>query len=60
MNSNPYKSGDLVYVDGEGDSVFTVYAVYGDTKVSLGLREYPDTEQDYQTDIAILTPVGKK
>lgn len=55
MNKNPYSSGDKVLVDGD-DRVFTVYHVYSDTKVSLGLFEYPDVEQDYQTSVNVLTP----
>jgi len=55
MKANPFKSGDqVIYKDELGtprESVFRVYAVYSDTKVSLGLRDYPDTEQDYLTDI---------
>jgi hypothetical protein len=31
--------------------IFRVYAIYSKTKVSLGLYDYPDTEQDFQTDI---------
>ena len=56
MNSNPYSSGDLVKVDGD-DTIYTVYGVYSDTEVSLGLADYPDTEQDYLTDISILERV---
>jgi len=50
---NPYKAGDKVrYKDeGENGDVFIVYHVYDEQYVSLGLREYPDTEQDYQTHI---------
>lgn len=43
------KTGDKVrYKDGD-TRVFTVHTVYSDTCVSLGLYEYPDTEQDYMT-----------
>lgn len=46
------KAGDKVYYLNDPDrEPYTVYAVYSDTKVSLGLKDYPDTEQDYQTDI---------
>lgn len=49
----PYKSGDIVYYkDDVKKEPFVVYQTYGNKKVSLGLREYPDTEQDYQTDIS--------
>ena len=56
MNKNPYSSGDRVTIDGD-DRVYTVYGVYSDTEVSLGQYEYPDVEQDYLTDISILTRV---
>jgi len=58
---NPFKSGDKVkYKDEIGtpmESIFIVYAVYSPTKISLGLRDYPDTEQDYQTDIKDIVKV---
>lgn len=50
-NKNPFKAGNkVIYKDGDV-RVFTVYSVYGDTKVSLGLADYPDVEQDYQIHI---------
>lgn len=55
MFNNPFKSGDKVkYKDEIGterESIFSVFAIYSPTKVSLGLRDYPDTEQDFQTHI---------
>ena len=49
---NPFKAGDKVmYKDGDM-RVFTVYAVYNKTQVSLGLADYPDTEQDFLTPIS--------
>ena len=49
--NNPFKPGDKVqYRDGD-KRTFTVYAVYSNCSVSLGLYKYPDTEQDYQTNI---------
>lgn len=53
MHNNPYQQGDRVRIDGD-DDIYTVYAVYSDTEVSLGLKDYPDVEQDYLTDISIL------
>lgn len=50
-NKNPFKAGDLVqYKDGD-PRIFTVYAVYSPTDVSLGLADYPDVEQDIMTNI---------
>ena len=57
MNKNKYSSGDKVKVDGDY-TVYTVYAIYSDTEVSLGLADYPDVEQDFLTDISILNKVG--
>ena len=51
LKKNPFKPGDKVkYKDGD-PIIYYVYAVYSPTKLSLGLADYPDTEQDYQTDI---------
>jgi len=58
---NLFKSGDKVnYKDEIGtpmESIFRIYAVYSDTEVSLGLRDYPDTEQDYLTNIKDIVKV---
>lgn len=60
---NPFKVGDKVKYKDEIETPthledkFIVYAVYNDTKVSLGLRNYPDTEQDYLTDIKDIVKV---
>ena len=55
MSKNPFKVGNKVkYKDEIGttdESIFRVYGIYSDTEVSLGLRDYPDTEQDYLTHI---------
>ena len=55
MGNNPFKVGDKVKYKDEIDtpieSIFRVYGVYSNTEVSLGLRDYPDTEQDYLTHI---------
>lgn len=56
MHNNIYQQGDRVRIDGD-DVIYTVYAVYSDTEVSLGLENYPDVEQDYLTDISILKRV---
>jgi hypothetical protein len=56
MSTNPYSSGDKVYINGD-DRVFVVHTVYNDTEVSLGLADYSDVEQDYLTDISVLTRV---
>jgi hypothetical protein len=49
---NPFKVGDMVfYKDDIRIGVYKVHEVYSDTMVSLGLLDYPDTEQDYQVNI---------
>lgn len=50
---NPFKVKDKVQYKNEigTPNIFIVYAVYNDTKVSLGLRNYPDVEQDFLVNI---------
>jgi len=48
---NPFKAGDNVRYKENDDGIYVVYHIYSDTKVSLGLRDYPNTEQDFQIDI---------
>jgi hypothetical protein len=49
--TNPFKVGDKVkFTDGD-EREFTVYQIYSDTELSLGLYDYPDVEQDWQTNI---------
>jgi hypothetical protein len=48
---NPFKSGDVVVLKTDGRK-YTVYGVYDDEYVSLGLFDYPDVEQDYLTHIS--------
>lgn len=52
---NPFEVGDKVkYKDEIGtpdESIFIVLGVYSDIEISLSLRDYPDTEQDYLTNI---------
>ena len=45
------KIGDRVRYKDNDTRIYRVYAVYNKNKVSLGLADYPDTEQDYLTDI---------
>ena len=40
-----YKPGHQVRIIGE-PAIYTVHTVYSPTEVSLGLLDYPDTEQD--------------
>ena len=47
---NNLKVGQRVTLKEDGQK-YTIYAIYSKTKVSLGLLDYPDTEQDFQTDI---------
>ncbi|CAK0755956.1 hypothetical protein CCP3SC1AL1_2210012 [Gammaproteobacteria bacterium] len=52
IKRNPFKKGDLVYYKDEPKKeAFMVAGVYSKDSISLGLRKYPDTEQDWTTDI---------
>ena len=52
-NTKELKIGDKVfYKDDKDKTEYTIYSIYSDTKLSLGLKDYPDTEQDYQIDIS--------
>ncbi len=56
MKRNSYKPGDEVrYIDGD-PRTFIVYAIYSPTTLSLGLAEWPDTEQDILTNIKEIEP----
>lgn len=48
---NPYKPGDRIKFKDGDNSVYVVYAIYGNDSVSLGLHDYPDTEMDFQVNI---------
>lgn len=46
------KVGDNVYYkDDLSKEVYIVYRLYGSRRISLGLLDYPDVEQDYIIDI---------
>ena len=47
---NFFKPGDKVRFTGDTD-IYIVHTVYSRSQVSLGLLDYPDTEQDQLTDI---------
>lgn len=49
--STEYKIGDKVRYIKNNDGIYKIYAVYSKTHVSLGLKDYPDIEQDFQTNI---------
>ncbi len=50
--ANKFKVGELVYYyDDDTKHPYMIHNVLGN-KVSLGLTEYPDVEQDYYTDIS--------
>ena len=55
---NPFKPGDRVRVTGD-DNVYTVHTVYPPAQVSLGLLDFPDTEQDFLTNTDHLTHVDQ-
>ncbi len=53
-----FKVGDKVKFKNDSDkSIYKVYAVYSKNSVSLGLKDYPDTEQNYQTNTSKLLKV---
>ena len=54
---NPFKEGDKV-ID-KFNQIRIVYDVYNHDQVSLGLLEYPDTEEDFTTPISELTKITK-
>ena len=54
---NGLRTGDKVRYIENDDGVYTVFAVYDKTHVSLGLRDYPDSEQDFQTEISEIVKV---
>lgn len=49
-NESQFKVGTKVRFKNDSE-IYTIYAVYSDTMVSLGLLEYPDTEQDTQVNV---------
>ena len=49
-NKMKLKVGQKVKLKEDG-RIYTIYAIYSKTKISLGLYDYPDTEQDFQIDI---------
>jgi len=55
------KAGDKVrFKNSNSGEVYTVYAVYGKDKVSLGLADYPDVEGDWQENVDDLELVEEK
>jgi len=55
----PLKIGDRVKFKDGDPATYKVYGIYNSKKVSLGLRDFPDTEMDYTTDISELIRVTK-
>ena len=51
------KIGDRVRYKDKDDGIYFVNNIYSDTEVSLGLKDYPDVEQDYVTDIKDIVKV---
>lgn len=51
MNKNQFKPGDKVKFKDGDPRIFTIYEIYTPIKISLGLYEYPDIEQNWLTDI---------
>jgi small-conductance mechanosensitive channel len=50
-DKNPFKVGDRVRYKEDDGYTYRVLGIYSPTEVSLSLRGYKDTEQDYTTDI---------
>lgn len=56
-----FKVGDIVYYkDEKKKDPFVVYHVYSKNHVSLSLRDYPDTEQDFQIHVSKIRKFSKK
>lgn len=55
---NPYNKGDWVKID-DDDRLFRVHSLYSTKKVSLGLYDYPDVEQDTQIHVNRLRKVER-
>jgi hypothetical protein len=45
-----YQIGEKVRLKTDG-KLYTIYGVYDDENISLGIYDYPDTEQDIITNI---------
>ncbi len=60
IKKNPFKPGDKVRYKRNDDGIYIIYAVYSPTRVSLGLKDYPDTEQDMQTNITEIVKADEK
>jgi len=60
MRAPRLKVGEWVkFKDGDPHK-YKVYGLYPKSQVSLGLRDFPDTEQDYTVSEKKLTKVKKK
>lgn len=54
------KIGDkVIYKNDPNKEIYTVYAIYSKNRVSLGLKNYLTTEQDYMCDIKYLEIIDK-
>jgi hypothetical protein len=51
MTKNPFKPGDKVIYKDDDTRIFIVHTIYSEKLLSLGLYEYPETEQNWQTNI---------
>ena len=51
QKGNPYKPGDKVRYKDNDPHLYTVYAIYSPTQLSIGLRDYPRVSKN-----AILGP----
>jgi hypothetical protein len=59
MLKNPYLPGDKVQYRNKDKRVFIVHTIYTNCSLSLGLYKYPETEQDWQTNIKDIKPYIK-
>lgn len=58
---NPFKSGDKVYFkNDETKQVFIVHTIYTPQLLSLGLKDYPDTEQDYLVNVHHIVRISER
>ena len=58
---NKFKVGDAVYyLNNPLKEKYKVYGIYSKNEVSLGLRDYPGSEQDYLTNIKDIKKFKKR
>jgi len=59
MTEEKFKVGDKVRYKDDDRHTYFIYGVYSDTKVSLTLKDYPDIEQDFTTDVKDIVKINE-